>query len=321
MNIGILSIKKATGGELPETIRLHEEIQQLGHESVLLNYRRMPIGILEEGRTFYRVDQSGKKLMGVEVDSIIPRIGKYTSEGVLALRALEYRGIPATASAEAVRVSKDKIESQLLLDRAGIPTPHSVMIPGRIPDDPRELLKLVEPNWRRPVIIKTAAGSHGKGVVKAESRTSARSFLDAYESGPVLIQEFIEPVRDGYHDDVRMIVAKGKVVTAMRRFVKTDEDEQEFRANLSLGGSGEIYEPTLREEEMAIRAAETVGLEVAGVDFMHSSRGPLVTEVNDNLEFGIERVTGFNVASMIALIAVEKALAKQAANTPLLQDN
>ena len=53
------------------------------------------------------------------------------------------------------------------------------------------------------------------------------------------------------------------------------------------------------ERRMAIRAAKSMGLHIAGVDIMRSDRGPLVLEVNASPGFGIEKITGRDVASKI----------------------
>ena len=51
---------------------------------------------------------------------------------------------------------------------------------------------------------------------------------------------------------------------------------------------------------MAIKAADELGLDVAGVDMLESASGPLLLEANSSpgLE-GIERATGVNVAARI----------------------
>jgi len=50
---------------------------------------------------------------------------------------------------------------------------------------------------------------------------------------------------------------------------------------------------------LAVNAARAMGLNVAGVDIMRSARGPLVLEVNASPGFGIEKITGRNVAAKI----------------------
>lgn len=57
---------------------------------------------------------------------------------------------------------------------------------------------------------------------------------------------------------------------------------------------------TEKEREIAVKAASTLGLEIAGVDILRANRGPLVMEVNASpgLE-GIEGTTGLDIASMM----------------------
>jgi len=62
------------------------------------------------------------------------------------------------------------------------------------------------------------------------------------------------------------------------------------------------------ERRLAIKAAKTMGLKVAGVDIIRSSKGPLLLEVNSSpgLE-GIESATGKDVADAM-INAIEKKL-------------
>ena len=75
--------------------------------------------------------------------------------------------------------------------------------------------------------------------------------------------------------------------------------DDDFRSNLHKGGSGKPIKLSDEEEKVAIKAAKAMGLSVAGVDIMRSKRGPLVLEVNASPGFGIEKVTGRNVAGKI----------------------
>jgi ribosomal protein S6--L-glutamate ligase len=56
---------------------------------------------------------------------------------------------------------------------------------------------------------------------------------------------------------------------------------------------------TDEEEKTALKAAKAMGLAICGVDLMRSERGPLVLEVNSSPGFGIERITGRDVATKI----------------------
>ena len=148
-----------------------------------------------------------------------------------------------------------------------------------------------------PVIIKLARGTHGNGVVLVETKRMAKSALQALylhnEDGTnILLQEFI---KESAGTDIRAFVVGGRVVASMKR-QSLDDD---FRSNLHKGGEGTSIKLTLEERKMAVRAARAMGLNVAGVDLMRSARGPLVLEVNASPGFGIEKVTGRDVATPI----------------------
>ena len=95
---------------------------------------------------------------------------------------------------------------------------------------------------------------------------------------------------------MRCLVVGDKVVASMMRKGK----EGEFRSNLHRGGTAKLIKITPEERRTAVRSAQVMGLNVAGVDLLRSSRGPVVMEVNSSpgLE-GIEKATGKDVASMI----------------------
>jgi len=82
----------------------------------------------------------------------------------------------------------------------------------------------------------------------------------------------------------------------MRRTAQGDE----FRSNVHRGGSVEAVELTREYEQNAVRAAQIMGLRVAGVDMLEGNDGPLIMEVNSSpgLE-GIERATELDIAGAI----------------------
>jgi ribosomal protein S6--L-glutamate ligase len=129
----------------------------------------------------------------------------------------------------------------------------------------------------------------------AETKNAAESVIEAFNGlqARVIIQEFIKEAGGA---DIRVLVVDGHVVGAMKRQGK----EGEFRSNLHRGGTASIIELTDEEENAAIKAAKVMGLGVAGVDLLQSSRGPLILEVNSSpgLE-GIERATGKDIAKTI----------------------
>src|SRR5690606_39624078 len=172
----------------------------------------------------------------------------------------------------------------------GIDMPATVF--GDNPDDTADLLSML---GSPPHVIKLNEGAQGAGVMLTEKLSSSRSVVEALRGlyATFLVQEF---VAEAGGSDLRCLVVGERVVAAMRR----DAPEGDFRANLHRGGSAALAKPTPRERALAVRAARVLGLGVAGVDLVQSSRGPLVLEVNASpgLE-GVEAVSGVDVAGEI----------------------
>jgi len=160
------------------------------------------------------------------------------------------------------------------------------------PDDTGGLIEMV---GGAPLVVKLLEGTQGIGVVLAETRQAAESVIDAFRglNAHILVQEFIKEARGC---DIRCLVIGGQVVAAIERVAKAGE----FRSNLHRGGSARRVVINEQEREIAVRAAATLGLDVAGVDILRAERGPLVMEVNASpgLE-GIEKTTGLDIAGMM----------------------
>ena len=284
MKIAILS----NGNANYSTKRLVEEAEKRGHEVKVVKYKNCYLSI-EQGsnQVFYK----GKPLR--KFDAIIPRISSnMTKYGTAIVRQLEMQGEYCLSKSLAITRARDKLRSMQLLAKYNIDVPKTVV--SRDSGDIDQLLDQLE---GAPVIIKLASGTHGNGVVLAETKKAAKSTLQAFylsndQGTNILLQEFI---KESAGTDIRAFVVGSKVVASMQR-QSLDDD---FRSNLHKGGSGKPIKLTPEEEKVAVKAAKIMGLSVAGVDIMRSARGPLVLEVNASPGFGIERVTGRNVASKI----------------------
>jgi ribosomal protein S6--L-glutamate ligase len=158
-----------------------------------------------------------------------------------------------------------------------------------------------------PAIVKVLTGTQGVGVMIAGSRDELASLLTTMRTleEEILLQEFVAESRGR---DVRALVVGDRVVAAMRRVART---EGEFRSNLHRGGAGEALELPPAYASAAVRAARAVGLEVAGVDMLETSGGPLLIEVNSSPGFeGLEKATGVDVARAIVGHALDYARAR-----------
>ncbi|MDB5186646.1 MAG: rimK [Candidatus Saccharibacteria bacterium] len=284
MKIAILS----NGPGNYSTKRLKEEAIKRGHEVTIIKYRDCYASIEQNNPT---VSYKGEDL--TKFDAIIPRIAaNMTRYGTAILRQLEMQGIYSTSSSIAISRSRDKLRSMQLMAKAGIGIPKTV-----VSRNTTDIDDLLEQLGGMPVIIKLARGTHGNGVVLAETKKAAKSVLQAFyltndDGTNILLQEF---VKESAGTDIRAFVVGSRVVASMKR-QSLDDD---FRSNLHKGGEGTTIKLTEEERKMAIKAAKAMGLNIAGVDMMRSDRGPLILEVNASPGFGIEKVTGRDVASAI----------------------
>lgn len=281
MKIAILS--KGPGNY--STKRLKEEALKRGHEVRVLNYAKCYITV-ESGKPIIRY--KGEAI--TDVDVIIPRIASnLTKYGSSIVRQFEMQNIPTTTSSIAIVRSRDKLRSLQLLAKAGVGIPKTVFA-----RDATDLDDVLEQVGGAPVIIKVARGTHGNGVVLAETKKAAKAVMQAFyvEGVSFVVQEF---VAESAGVDIRVFVVNGKVIGSMLR-QSLDDD---FRSNLHQGGEGIKVRLTDVERKTAQKAAKAMGLPVCGVDMMRSERGPLVLEVNSSPGFGIEKVTGRNVAEKV----------------------
>jgi len=265
--------------------------------------RGVKVSVIDPLRCYMRISVSGAQIHYrgrrlKDVAAIIPRIGaSVTFYATAVVRQFEMMGIYTPNSADAIQRARDKLRASQLLSQAGVDMPLTVF--GDSPDDTKDLLTML---GKTPHVIKLVEGTQGQGVVLAETRSAAESLIEAFRGlqANFLVQEFIKEAKGA---DIRAFVVGGKVIAAMRRQGKPGE----FRSNLHRGGFAAPVKITKLERETAIRAAEVMGLGIAGVDLIQSERGPLVLEVNSSpgLE-GIEGASKVDVAGAIIEHIVKK---------------
>ncbi len=225
------------------------------------------------------------------VDYIIPRIGaSITHYGCAVVRQFEQMGIPVLNSAAAIGQSRDKLRSMQILSRHDIGIPPTAFVRRK-----EDVLPAIQNVGGAPVIIKLLEGSQGVGVILADNVKIAEAIIETLQSAKqnVLLQKF---VAESKGRDIRAFVVGGRVVAAMRRVAAG----QEFRSNIHRGASTETVKLSDAFERTAVKAAQIMGLRVAGVDMLEGATGPQIMEVNSSpgLE-GIETQTGVDIAGAV----------------------
>ena len=266
--------------------RLVEVAEARGHHIKVIDTLKVYMNI-----TSHRpeIRYAGEKLP--RFDAVIPRIGaSITFYGLAVLRQFEVMGVWPLNESVAIGRSRDKLRSLQLLARSGIGLP----VTG-FAHDTRDTEDLIHMVGGAPLVIKLLEGTQGVGVILGETHAAAKSTIEAFRGAKqnILVQEFIKEAGGA---DIRCFVIGGKVVGSMMRRGAPGE----FRSNLHRGGSAERIRITPEERSTAVRAAKTLGLNVAGVDMLRSNHGPVVMEVNSSPGIkGIEEATGLDIAGAI----------------------
>lgn len=175
-----------------------------------------------------------------------------------------------------------------------IPMPETIVCPmtyRNIGYCKADFLNMAEERLGYPMVIKEVCGSFGQQVYLADSRQSAENILKS-TAEPLIIQKFIE---HSCGRDIRINIVGSEAVTSMLRY-----NDNDFRANITNGGSMQKYTPTDEETAIAAETCRILGLDFGGVDILFGENGPLVCEVNSNAHFkNIYDCTRVNVADSI----------------------
>jgi ribosomal protein S6--L-glutamate ligase len=282
MKLAILSC----GPNSYSTRRFKEAALKRNHEVKVLNTLKFAID-LQQGLPDLYFRQ--KPLS--HYDAVLPRIGaSITYYGTAVVRQFQEMDIFCANTAHGILNSRDKLRSLQILSRHHIGIPRTTFV-----RDKKDVLLAIERVGGAPVIIKLIEGTQGIGVLLAESLKAAEAIIELLQSQKqnVLVQKF---VAESKGRDVRAFVVGDRVVAAMRRVAQG----QEFRSNVHRGGLAEVVDLSDEYRETAVRAAQIMGLRVAGVDMLESQTGPQIMEVNSSpgLE-GIEQCTGMDVAGAV----------------------
>lgn len=268
------------------TRRLVEAAKTRGHEVEVLDTLKFSIH-LEENRPelFYRSKQLA------EFDAVIPRIGaSITHFGTALVRQFEQMDVFCANNSHGIANSRDKLRALQILSRHQIGMPPTTFVRSG-----NDVIPAIRRVGGAPVVIKLLEGTQGVGVILAESEKSAEAIIETMHNAKqnVLVQKF---VKESKGRDIRAFVVGDRVVASMRRIANGNE----FRSNVHRGGRTEVVELGEAEQRMAVRAAQIMGLRVAGVDMLEAFGGPQIMEVNSSpgLE-GIETCTNLDIAGAV----------------------
>jgi ribosomal protein S6--L-glutamate ligase len=283
VNIGIITVRDH---EYHPNRRLLEAAGEKGHRAFLLHpYRVWPC-----------IEGGSPCVVGnfavVPVDVVLPRQGATVGASCLALiRHFDLMGIPVINDANAISLTKNQFFTLMALTAAGIAVPDTVFVNSA--QGLHDALVRLE---GFPVVVKQVSNRQGEGVFLAETAQQLQQLVRDHlnERSGLLLQRFIHPKG---RSDIRALVVGGRIAGAVELWPKA----RDFRANVHLGGTCRAKELSPELADIAIKAAETVGLEIAGIDLIVDQNTRInVMEVNYSPGFrGMEAATGIDIAGCI----------------------
>jgi RimK family alpha-L-glutamate ligase len=190
--------------------------------------------------------------------------------------------------------------TSFLLSRAGIATPATWAFESH--EQARAIVQRETASGA--LVLKPLFGSQGRGLILI--RTLDDLPPPEHAAGRVYyLQRFVGVKRGRYHD-FRLLVVRGRVVASMQRH------SSQWITNIRRGGRPIAVAVNAKMKTLALRSAEAVGADFAGVDILYTSDGhPTVLEVNSMPAWsGLQRVTPTNIAAQLA-DALAAALARR----------
>ncbi|MDP3737829.1 MAG: RimK family alpha-L-glutamate ligase [Hyphomonadaceae bacterium] len=289
---GWLLFHNPLDGDAPEAWEIHRFLEagrKRGLDLTVVHPRSFELIVTTERE--WRAEYDGKTLG--RPDFIIPRTGAETNYFTLAvLRHFEQLSVAMVNGPVAVEACADKLQTLQRLSASGLPIPKTIL--AKFPVD----VDLIECELGFPVVVKTLRSTRGAGVLLCQDRSQfddlASLLGDANPGSDFIFQQY---VATSHGRDVRLLVVDGKVAASMERRATNGG----FKSNISLGGVGECMDAPPAMKELAVNAARSLGLDVAGIDMLFDEGGGYrICEANSSPGFvGLEKACGISVPDMV----------------------
>lgn len=297
----------APSAEAHEVRRFLKEGHKMGIDVKVFDPEQFDLLVTADDRESVLIDGKAMPLP----DFVLPRT-YVIDTGYFALaviRQLEQLGVRIFNDSACIEMVADKLHTHQVLMENHLPTPTTML--AKFPVD----IDLVEEKIGFPVVVKTLLGVNGTGVFLINNKDSFKNLMSlTAETNPNILLIFQKFIAKSKGRDLRLFVVDGKVVAAMERTAAPGG----FKANYSQGGSVQEFIPDDEAREMAIKTAEVLDIQVAGIDLLFGEKGYTVCEANTFPGFkGLESCCNVNIpqeiyAAMQRRIDAEKAQAEAA---------
>lgn len=283
VRIGILSIK---GPNYHPSRRLAEAAMARGAEAVVI-----------DPYTLSLAHKDGKPVIlptGITdgLHAVLPRQGAEIKTAALAVVGhFERSGVCVINGLSGILKARNKYLTCQALAAAGLAVPETIYATSL------NVCHMARQSFSpMPIVIKPISGRQGSGIhcLDPDAVLPEDITAELESSRGVLVQAFIPPQ---HRRDIRALVVGGEVTGA----VSLKPPEGDFRSNVHVGSKVVPFDMPDDLVRLASRAAQAVGLDIAGVDLILPRHGvPMIVEVNYAPGFrGLESATGIDVADRI----------------------
>lgn len=270
-------------------------VKQISADPIPMNYLNL---VARVALTPHASGGKGLDLLS-ELDALIVRpIGRGSLDEIIfrlnLLHRLKKLGLPIFNDPASIERAVDKYYSLALMEENGIPVPRTI-----VSESPRKALDAFH-ELGGDVVVKPVYGSQGIGVTRvSDPEVALRVFRAlAFVHHVLYVQEFVPHG----NRDIRVFVIGGEVVAAMYRI------SEGWKTNIHQGARPEAMKPDSDLCGLAVKSADCLGCDIAGVDVMEGSNGYVVNEVNSQPGFqGLQSTTEVDIAVKIAEFVRESA--------------
>ena len=251
------------GGDKIEK-KIVDQLKERGIEAVTgVNPRQ---AVAKNGRIY------GEKVSSDEIDLFFSyNAGEQTQYQMFLYQALN-RIMPTINSYDSFALTEDKFQTSFLLRNHGIATPDFQLCHR----DDTEKLKSIMKEWDK-MVYKPTDGWGGLGLTKIENEATLDTllpFLNQMDLRFFYVEKFLK-----YDNtDFRIDIVDGEFVSCYGRKASGTD----WRTNVTSGGSVFMREPDDEIVNLAKRASEVCGTDIAGVDIIYDMEKEeyVVLEVN-----------------------------------------
>lgn len=272
-----------------ETRRMLSEGTKMGIDVKVYHPAQFDLLVTEDERDSILIDGNPTALP----DFCFPYLhhGDRSYFSLSIIRQLERLGVKVFNTAGTIETVADKLHTHQVLAENKIPTPTTML--AKFPVD----IDLIERTIGFPVVVKTLLGSNGSGVFLIENADAFNDLMELIgETNPniqIIFQQFVSMSKGR---DLRLFVVDGEVIAAMERRAR----EGSFKANYSSGGSVHPFEPDEEARDLAIKTAQILDIQVAGIDLLFTDEGYTICEANTFPGFkGLEQACDVNIPQKI----------------------